>query len=82
MTGLYLYDNRVVDAAKHLTKSARGEYEIVDLHNFYLQKGELTVSTVEGEWFDAGTFDSLLAANLLAAKKEGSAFVKLHGKNL
>jgi len=72
VTGLYLYDNRVVEAAKNLAKSARGEYEIVDLHNFYLHKGELTVSTVSGAWLDAGTFDSLLAANLLIAKREGS----------
>ena len=72
ITGLYLYDNRVIDIAKNLTKSERGEYEIVDLHNAYLEKGELTVSTVEGEWLDAGTFDSLLSANLLIARKEGS----------
>lgn len=75
VTGLYLYDNRVVEAARNLTKSARGEYEIVDLHNFYLQKGELTVSTVSGQWLDAGTFDSLLAANILAAKKAGSSLL-------
>ncbi len=75
VTGLYLYDNRVVEATKNLKPSARGEFEIVDLHNFYLEKGELSVSTVEGEWIDAGTFDSLLKANILAAKKEGSAIV-------
>jgi len=72
ITGLYLYDNCVIGASKNLTKSARGEYEICDLHNFYLEKGELTVSTVAGEWLDAGTFDSLLKANMLIAKKEGS----------
>jgi len=76
VTGLYLYDNRVIEATKNLKPSARGELEIVDLHNFYLEKGELTVSTVEGEWIDAGTFDSLLRANMLAAKKEGSLLVK------
>jgi len=73
VTGLYLYDNRVVSATKNLAKSARGEYEIVDLHNFYLERGELTVSTVSGAWLDAGTFDSLLEANLLIAKREGSS---------
>lgn len=76
VTGLYLYDNRVIAAAKNLTKSARGEYEIVDLHNFYLQKGELAVSTVNGAWLDAGTFDSLLAANLLIAKREGATVLQ------
>jgi glucose-1-phosphate thymidylyltransferase len=75
VTGLYLYDNRVIEIAKNLTKSERGEYEIVDLHNAYLEKGELTVSTVDGAWLDAGTFDSLLEANLLIAKKEGSPIV-------
>lgn len=73
ITGLYIYDNRVMAAAKGLKPSARGELEITDLHNFYLQKGELQVSLVKGEWIDAGTFDSLLKANMLAAKKEGSS---------
>lgn len=73
ITGLYIYDNRVVEAAKNLKPSSRGELEIVDLHNFYLEKGELTVNKVRGEWIDAGTFDSLLSANMLIAKKEGSA---------
>lgn len=73
VTGLYIYDNRVIAAAKGLKPSARGELEITDLHNFYLQTGELQVSIVNGEWIDAGTFDSLLSANMLIAKKEGSA---------
>lgn len=72
VTGLYLYDKRVVQVAKGLKPSARGELEITDLHNFYLERGELTVSIVKSEWIDAGTFDSLLRANLLAAKKSGS----------
>ncbi len=72
VTGFYIYDRRVCDAAKNLKPSGRGELEIVDLHNFYLDKGELSVSEVEGQWIDAGTFDSLLSANILIAKKEGS----------
>ncbi|MBU1038676.1 NTP transferase domain-containing protein [Patescibacteria group bacterium] len=67
ITGLYIYDNRVVEVAKNLKPSARGELEITDLHNWYLQRGELIVDTVTGEWIDAGTFDSLLKANVLAA---------------
>ncbi|MBI2637069.1 MAG: NTP transferase domain-containing protein [Parcubacteria group bacterium] len=72
VTGLYLYDNRVVGIAKNLKPSSRGELEITDVNNAYLQRGELTVSAVAGAWLDAGTFDSLLAANLLIAKREGS----------
>jgi len=67
ITGLYIYDNRVVEVAKQLKPSSRGELEITDLHNWYLQRGELSVDIVQGEWIDAGTFDSLLKANLLAA---------------
>lgn len=63
ITGLYLYDNRVIEVAKTLTPSARGELEITDLHNWYLEKGELAVDVVRGEWIDMGTFDSLFRAS-------------------
>ncbi|MDD5071535.1 MAG: sugar phosphate nucleotidyltransferase [Patescibacteria group bacterium] len=69
VTGLYIYDKRVVEAAKNLAPSARGETEIVDLHNWYLKKGELEVAVVKGEWIDAGTFDSLLRAQNFAKEK-------------
>jgi len=72
VTGLYIYDNRVIEVAKNLRPSERGELEITDVNNWFLEKGELTVGEVKGEWFDAGTFDSLLEANMLIAKKEGS----------
>ncbi len=68
-TGLYIYDHRVVEVAKNLQPSARGELEIVDLHNWYLQKNELEVAIVNGAWLDAGTFDSLLEAQILAKEK-------------
>ena len=67
--GLYLYDNRVCEVAKQVKPSARGELEITDLHNWYLEKGELTVEKVKGEWVDAGTFESLFKAAELARKK-------------
>jgi glucose-1-phosphate thymidylyltransferase len=73
ITGLYLYDNRVVEAAKHAKPSARGELEITELHNWYLKKGELKVDVVKGEWIDAGTFDSLFKAGELARKKAKQA---------
>ncbi len=69
VTGLYIYDHRVVAAAKNVKPSERGELEIADLHNYYLNLGELTVTEVKGEWLDAGTFDSLLAAQILAKEK-------------
>lgn len=67
ITGLYVFDNRVVEVAKSLTPSNRGELEITDLHMWYLAKGELVVDIMQGEWIDAGTFDSLLKASMWAA---------------
>jgi len=69
ITGLYIYDFRVVEAAKQAKPSARGELEITELHNWFLNKKELKVDIVKGEWIDAGTFDSLFKANKLAYKK-------------
>lgn len=69
--GIYIYDNRVIKFAKELTPSERGEIEIVDLHNKYLERGELDVRIIEGMWEDAGTFDSLLrVSNFMAARKK------------
>ncbi|MCK4539670.1 NTP transferase domain-containing protein [Candidatus Parcubacteria bacterium] len=68
--GLYVYDNRVVAAAKEVRPSERGEIEITSLHNWYLKKQELEVAMVNGVWLDAGTFDSLLeASNIVKEKK-------------
>lgn len=70
ITGLYIYDNRVVAAAQEVKPSARGELEITELHNWYLRRGELRVDIVKGEWIDAGTFDALLkASNFIAQRK-------------
>lgn len=69
ITGLYLYDSRVVEAAKQAKPSSRGELEITELHNWYLKKGELKVDILKGEWIDAGTFESLFKAGELARKK-------------
>ncbi len=69
VTGLYIFDNRVVEFAKNVKPSPRGELEIVDLQNAYLEKGELEVAMINGEWIDAGTFDSLLRAQILAKEK-------------
>jgi len=63
VVGLYLYDNRVIQYAKELQPSDRGEIEITDINNRYLKDKELKVDFIEGVWQDAGTFDSLLEAN-------------------
>jgi glucose-1-phosphate thymidylyltransferase len=73
ITGFYIYDNRVVKAAESLKPSERGETEIVDLHNWYLEKGELEVEVIKGEWIDAGTFDSLLRANNFIANQKNKS---------
>ncbi len=67
--GLYIFDGRASEIAKTITPSARGELEITDMHTYYLQRGELDVKTFDGAWIDAGTFDSLLAAQQLAKEK-------------
>lgn len=69
VTGLYVCDHRVVNIAKNIKPSSRGELEIVDVLNSYLEKGELEVAMVNGEWLDAGTFDSLLRAQNLAKER-------------
>ncbi len=64
VTGLYFYDNKVVDYAKNLKPSARGEYEITDLNRIYMEAGNLFVERMSRgyAWLDTGTHDSLLEA--------------------
>lgn len=62
VTGFYIYDNSVVKKAQELKPSARGEIEITDINNLYLQEGKLDVAFVEGRWFDTGTFESMFQA--------------------
>lgn len=69
VTGLYIYDNQVFDFIKKCRPSWRGELEITDVNNFYLKAGKLNWVELEGYWLDAGTFDTLFAANVYWAKK-------------
>jgi len=66
--GVYMYDNRVFDIIKTLKPSGRGELEITDVNNAYIEAGDLSWDAIDGWWTDAGTFDSLLNASNLVAE--------------
>jgi glucose-1-phosphate thymidylyltransferase len=72
VTGLYFFDKSVFEKIGRLTPSARGELEVTDINNMYLDEGALTYSVLEGWWTDAGTFDSLRRATELVASCNGS----------
>jgi glucose-1-phosphate thymidylyltransferase len=66
--GVYMYDNEVFKIIKTLVPSGRGELEITDVNNAYIERGDMTWDELEGWWTDAGTFDSLLRASNLVAE--------------
>lgn len=68
VTGFYFYDNRVWGAIKTLKPSGRGELEITDVNNFYVNDNSMKFSVVNGWWLDAGTFPSLHRANMVVAR--------------
>ena len=67
VTGIYMYDNQVFEIVRSLVPSGRGELEITDVNNAYIQAGTMTYEILEGWWTDAGTFESLLRANNMVA---------------
>ncbi|MCX6640805.1 MAG: sugar phosphate nucleotidyltransferase [bacterium] len=69
VTGIYMYDSEVFQIIKSLKPSARGEMEITDVNNKYIERGELAYDIFKGWWTDAGTFDSLHIANELLLDK-------------
>ena len=68
VVGIYLYDASVFQKIRRLKPSGRGELEITDVNNFYIEEGRLSCDVLEGWWTDAGTFESLLRANMLVAE--------------
>jgi glucose-1-phosphate thymidylyltransferase len=76
VTGVYLYDGTVFEKVRQIEPSRRGELEITDVNNLYIQEGTLTFSYLDGWWTDAGTFESLLRAqNLVASMRQVAAEV-------
>lgn len=70
VTGIYMYDYEVFSVIKTLKPSGRGELEITDVNNYYIQKGQMGYSILEGWWTDAGTHSSYRIANELVNRQE------------
>lgn len=70
VTGIYIYDNAVFKKMVGQTKSNRGEYEITYINNKYIKEKKLKSTVLKKEWFDIGTFDSLLRASNYMKEKE------------
>ena len=74
VTGCYMYDGRVFDLIRLLLPSNRGELEVTDLNNLYIEEGTMTYDVLKGWWTDAGTPASKLKASILVALAKGVTF--------
>ncbi|MBN1166314.1 MAG: NTP transferase domain-containing protein [Methanospirillaceae archaeon] len=68
--GVYMYDSHVFDVIQSLRPSARGELEITSVNNWYVEQNTMTYDFIEGDWTDAGTFESLVYANELMLSRD------------
>jgi glucose-1-phosphate thymidylyltransferase len=68
VTGLYMYDSNVFEVIRELKPSGRGELEITDVNNYYIDQGRMGYKVLDGHWSDAGTFESLLRAGMMVKK--------------
>lgn len=80
--GIYFYDATVFEIIKTLVPSGRGELEITDVNNHYINRGEMTWNELDGWWTDAGTFESLLHATNLVAETGANNLDSLGKKDL
>ena len=69
--GIYMYDSRVFEICNGLEPSARGELEITDVNNDYIQNSIMTYEVLDGWWADCGSFEALLRSNVLVARENG-----------
>jgi len=69
VTGIYFYDGQVFDIIRNQKPSGRGELEITDVNNAYIERGQMSFGTFQGWWSDAGTYPSLARANELALRE-------------
>lgn len=81
VVGVYFYDLTVFQKIRRLKPPGRGELEITDVNNFYIEEDHLTYEILDGWWTDAGTFESLLRASNLVAKT-GAKKMGTHGVRL
>jgi glucose-1-phosphate thymidylyltransferase len=82
VTGIYMYDADVFNIARQQKPSDRGELEITDVNNMYLERGELSYSILDGWWTDAGTFESLYRAAQLVRDGGANNVADLPGENV